>query len=157
MDSKGQATVEFALAALLLIALVFAIMDLAVMFFVNLTMQHAVREGIRSVVIGQPSLGSVIDLRAALNKKIQDSSFGFYEKNALPDHDPTVSVLAPTDVKFLQYTTHPVKDTGQPSQTIIVSLNYAWPLITPTLTPFFTNGQYTFTARATMTNEHWGK
>ena len=44
---------EFALVALLLFGILFTIIDLGIMFYVNLTMQHAVREGTRYAVTGQ--------------------------------------------------------------------------------------------------------
>jgi Flp pilus assembly protein TadG len=152
MDRKGQTTVEFALTALLLFAFLFAIIDLAVMFYVNLTMQHAVREGTRFAITGPPG-----DRRVLLTEKIREHSYGLYDKNALPQRDPTVSVLTPTSTTgFVNYTGTPIADTGRQKQIIIVSLNYAWPLLTPTLKPFFTDGRYTFTVRATMKNEPWG-
>jgi len=41
-QNKGQSMVEFALVMVLFLTVVFTIMDFAVMFFVNQTMQHAV-------------------------------------------------------------------------------------------------------------------
>jgi Flp pilus assembly protein TadG len=154
MNEKGQATVEFALTALLLFSLLFAIIDLAVMFYVNLTMQHAVREGARFAITGQ---GGTDEARKnALVFKIMSSSNGLY-KNDLNQNDPAVNVLTPSSTSgFLNYTGTPAPDsTGKPGQIIIVSLDYTWPLLTPTLKPFFTDGRYTFTVRATMKNELW--
>jgi Flp pilus assembly protein TadG len=48
--NQGQTTIEFALIAIILTGLIFLIMDLGVMLFVNLTMQYAVREGARYAV-----------------------------------------------------------------------------------------------------------
>jgi len=153
MDRKGQATVEFALTALLLFALVFAIIDLAVMFYVNLTMQSAVREGTRYAITGRK--GDSTDRRTELINQIKINSNGLYEKNALRN-DPTVSILTPKMTNnFSNYSGHPVNDTGNPDQIIIVSLTYGWPLLTPTLKPFFAGGVYKFTVRATMKNEPW--
>jgi len=155
MDEKGQALVEFALTALVLISVLFAIIDLAMMFYVNLTMQHAVREGARYIITGQTGTSS--DRRSALIQKIKDTSCGLYNKNALAEKNPTVSVLTPANVStFTNYTGNQVLDTGKPDQVIIVRLTYAWPTLTPMLNPFFTNGRYTFTASATMKNEQWG-
>jgi Flp pilus assembly protein TadG len=158
MDEKGQTTVEFALAALLLFGLLFAIIDLAVMFYVNLTMQNAVREGARFAVTGQ--MGASVDRRTALIQKIKDSSCDLYDKNGLAQKDPTVSILTPANTNttpFSNYTGQQVANTGLPDQIIIVRLTYAWPLMTPVLKPFFAGGSYTFTASATMRNEPWGQ
>lgn len=151
MNKKGQTTVEFAFAALVMLALLFAVIDLAVMFYVNLTMQHAIREGARYAITGQSG-----DRRALMLQKIKDCSFGLYDRNALADKNPRVSVLTPSSTEsFSNYTGSPVTDTGKPDEIIIVSLTYAWPLLTPTLKPFFNDGRYVFTVRTTMKNEHW--
>jgi len=71
-NDKGQAIVEFALAALIFFSLLFAIIDLCIMLYVNLTMQHAVREGARYAITGQSNLGT--DRRSALIARIRNSS-----------------------------------------------------------------------------------
>jgi Flp pilus assembly protein TadG len=155
MNKKGQATVEFAIAALLFLPLLFAIIDLAVMCYVNLTIQRAVREGARYAITGQTGSSGV--RRAEMATRIRESSVGLYDRNDFPDKDPTVSVLNPASTQiFSNYTGTPVTDTGTPNQIIIVSLAYRWPLLTPVLSPFFDGGKYTFTAKATMKNEPWG-
>lgn len=149
---RGQATLEFALAALLFFSLLFAIMDLGILFYVNLTMQHAVREGTRYAVTGRHDLG--LDRRTALIQKIKDQSMGLYDKNLYPLKDPTIKVID-TSKTFNNYTSGTVQ-TGNPGavdETIVVSLTYTWPLLTPLLKPFFKDGTYTFTARSTMKNE----
>ena len=147
--------VEFALTVVVLFTLLFAIIDLSLMLYVNLTMQHAVREGARYAVVGQPDTdpkkGDV--RRVAMERKISDSSNGLYIAKNIKE-GPTVSVLTS---RFNNYTTNQVKDTGAPNDIIVVSLTYAWPLMTPLLYPFFTDGNYTFTVRSTMKNEPWGQ
>lgn len=153
---RGQATVEFALAALVFFSLLFAVMDLGILFYVNLTMQHAVREGTRYAVTGRHDLdpGGGVDRRAALIQKIKNQSMGLYDKNLYPRKDPTIKVID-TSKTFNNYTSG-ILQTGNPGkvdETIVVSLTYTWPLLTPLLKPFFKNGKYTFTARSTMKNE----
>lgn len=157
MDVKGQTTVEFALTAVVLLSVLFAIIDLAMMFYVNLTMQNAVREGARYAITGQ--MGTSVDRRTAMIQKIKECSCDLYNKNALAQKDPTVSILTPANTNptpFYNYTGQQVSNTGSPDQIITVRLTYAWPLMTPVLKPFFTGGSYTFTASATMKNELWG-
>ena len=146
MNRKGQSTIEFALTALLLLTILLSVAELAMMFYVNLTMQHAVRQGTRLAITGPPG-----DRRSQLVQRIKDSSNGLYDKNALPRKDPTVSVLTPTK----GFDNYSVAETGKPGDIIIVSLTYAWPLLTPALKPAFSDGRYTFTVRATMRNELW--
>lgn len=152
MNRKGQTTVEFAFTVVILLTLLFAILDFAVMFFVNLTMQHAVREGARYGITGQGKDGQ---RRMELEKRIQDASFGLYKKS-----DPPVRLMMyaiePGDIKdaFSNYTGKPVADTGKSDQIMMVTLTYSWRVLTPVLKPFFTGGKYTFTVRTTMKNEN---
>jgi Flp pilus assembly protein TadG len=152
INKNGQALVEFALVVLLLFGILFTIMDLGIMFYVNLTMQHAVREGLRYAVTGRSDLGA--DRRSALIQKIKNSSNGLYDKNLHVPKDPQINVINPSHVTFSNYTGTPTTgNPGNPTQTIVVSLTYTWPLLTPILKRFFTGGQYTFTVKSTMTNE----
>lgn len=158
MSIKGQTTVEFALVATALLTLLFAALDLAVMFYVQLTMQRAVREGARYAITGQAT-GSAG--KEELNRVVKDASNGLYDQNAeaLKDpalKEPRVNRLNPAaTAAYNNYTGSPVADTGAPDDIIIVSLTYSWPLLTPMVQPFFHDGKYTFTARATMKNEPW--
>jgi Flp pilus assembly protein TadG len=158
MNRNGQATVEFACVAFALLWIFCAIIDLSAMFFVHMTMQHAVREGARSAVVGTDTCpDGGVKRRENLTQKIKDSSSGFYRDENIVGDGPTVSVLTATSSKFTNYTTNLVSDTGQPDDIIVVSLTYSWPLITPVLNPIFPDRKYKFTVRATMKNEPWGQ
>lgn len=152
-NNKGQTIVEFALAAILLLGVLFLILDLAMLFWVNMTMQHAVREGARYAVTGRSDLGA--DRRSALIAKIRDQSMGLYDRNLNVPKDPTIKVITPSNVGFQNYTggTTQTGNPGQAGDTIVVSLTYKWKVITPFLKPVFPDGIYTFTVRATMKNE----
>lgn len=151
MNKKGQATLEFALTALVLFTFLFAFLDLSILFYVTLRMQSAVREGVRQVVIG-PSRGNG-DLRSALRDTIKSYAGNLYDKNANDVKDPAVVVRDQRN--FANYSGSTVSDTGSASQIIMVRLTYSWPLLTPILRPFFPGGRYTFTVRTTMRNEPW--
>ena len=152
MDRKGQALVEFAMALLVFLPLLLAVIELGIMFYVNLTMQHAVREGTRYAVTGQSKPGS--DRMLSLIRVISDSSNGLYDKNLHDPKDPVVSVVSPTQVTFNNFTGTPTTGTpGAANDIIVVRLDYSWALLTPVLKPFFSDGKYTFTVRSTMKNE----
>lgn len=153
--NQGQTTVEFALAAILFFGFLFIIFDVAMLFYVNLTMQHAVREGTRYAVTGRSDLGA--DRRDALIRKIKDQSFGLYDRNLHVPRDPTIKVITPANVTFANYTggTTQVGNPGGKGETIVVSLTYSWRVITPFLKPAFPNGVYTFTVKSTMKNEEF--
>lgn len=164
IDNSGQATVEFALVAVLFLGMLFAVIDIGAMLFVNLTMQHAVREGTRYAITGRTDLGT--DRRSALVQKIIDSSFGLYDKNTSP-HDqpgsngynnPDIRVIQPGNVTFTTYSGTRTTTTGQPGQIVVVSLAYSWPLMTPIKGMFsvlsnnpnwFANNKYSFSVKAT--------
>lgn len=151
-DDKGQVLVEFALVTFVLLSVIFAIVDLAFMFYVNLTMQHAVREGSRYAVTGQSDAGS--DRTSSVIKRIRDNSNGLYDKNLHSPKDPQFSVITPSQVSFTNYSGTPTNGTpGTSNDIVVVSLTYTGKLLTPLLKPFFPDGQYTFTVRSTMRNE----
>lgn len=162
-NMNGQAIVEFALVAMVFFVMLFAIMDLAIMLYVNLTMQHAVREGTRLAITGQPgSTATGAQRWDAMKQKIKDSSMGLYDKNLNGQKDPVVSILphdapasSPVYANFTGTRATATDPTGKPDDIILVKLTYSWRLITPVLRPFFPNGIYTFTVKSTMKNEHY--
>jgi Flp pilus assembly protein TadG len=152
IKNKGQTTVEFALVSMLFFCLLLAIIDLGILFYVNLTMQHAVRSGTRYAVTGQSGLGT--DRRSALIQAIKNNSVGLYDKNLHVPKDPVISVITPGAISFTNYSGTPATgDPGKPNDIVVVRLTYTWPLTTPLLKPFFPGGKYTFTVKSTMKNE----
>ena len=173
---KGTVTIEFALIAFLLFVLLFWIMDLGIMFYVNLTMQSAVRDGARYSVLGASNLDPILTSpvctpgpsynaalcqptqRAAVIQKIRQQSLGYYDKyctSTTPPLSPVFSYLAqPTDTTP---TVIPQNATilGSPDQIIIISVTCNWPVLTPLMKQalYRTNGIYIFTVKATMKNE----
>lgn len=139
--------VEFALVAVLFFMTLFTIMDFAMMFFVNQTMQHAVRSGARDAVV------SPLWTCDAIIPAIRAQSMGFYDKNANASKDPVISRQTLGAWGNVNGTPISGSACGTPQQPMTVSLTYSWPLMTPFLRPFFTNGMYTFTVKATVVNE----
>jgi Flp pilus assembly protein TadG len=148
LRERGVAVVEFAFAAILFFTVLFAIVDFSYLFFANLTMQHAVREGARYAVTGQSGLdptpqGTAQDRCDAAVQRIREQSMGLYDRMT-----PTVvfkTVNADGSIT-------PVACTSA-NQIIVISVTCDLPLLTSFLQPFFANGKYTFTAGATMKNE----
>ena len=148
--------VEFALVAPLLFFLIFVIIELGILFWVNLTMQYAVREGARYAITGQSNLdpATVNQQRyLAVIQKIKDSSMGMYTKV-----NPTISVngtsMAPAAYGNTMF--------GAPGDIVVLKLDCTWPVVTPAwrlmalLNPGAQSspaGQYAFSVAATMRNE----
>ncbi len=146
-ERRGQTIVEFALVVPIIFLLLFGLIDLGIMFYVNLTMQNAVRQGARTSVVGSSSGGPT--QRAALIQTIRDSSNGLYDKG---QPRLTTYIVTPGSSTFSNFTGANIGGSGQ---IVMVRLDYTWPLLTHILSPFFTNDEYSFTVKATMRNEQF--
>jgi len=183
-NKRGAAAVEFAIAGLLFFFILFSIVDWALLSFINLTMQHAVREGTRYAITGQqnleyetydsatPETRWLADSRFnAMVEKIHSQSMGFFESVLDPGQDIVVTDVGGGDIKGdfgydanndgdyddtgLGETTWQAYYPGDPSQIIVVTLNCTWKLLTPFISSFFTNGEYNFTVASTMRTEQF--
>lgn len=148
---KGAATVEFALTAMVFFIVFFSIIDFSWLFWGNLSMQHAVREGARYAVTGQSGLdptpqGTAQDRCDAAVQEMKLQSFGFYDRVS-----PVVTFKTVNDDGTL--TTVPSNSCANANQIIVISVAGTLPLLTPFISPFFTNGSYAFTVGTTMRNE----
>lgn len=157
--------VEFALLAPLYFFLLFIIIELGILFWVNLTMQYAVREGARYAITGQSNLdpAAVNQQRyLAIIQKIKDSSMGLYARV-----NPTIVVSEVVNGVLQAPTTY---DPNAPNNNIfgaadkimVLQLNCSWPVATPAWrlmallnpsTQTSSPGQYAFSVAATMRNE----
>jgi TadE-like protein len=147
---RGASAVEFAIVAPLLFFLLFAIVDLCALFWVNLTMQYAVREGARYAITGRSDLDPTPvpgpagrQRHFAVLEAIKASSMGLYDRV-----DARVNGVRHGDAQGWR------KDMfGTSGQVFVLRLDCSWPLMTPILRPFFADGKYRFTVAATMRNE----
>jgi len=150
-NTKGQTMVEFALIGILLLGLVFAVVDFGTMLYVNLTLQHAVREGARYAITGS-SDGSCGTVRSCAMAKIKSSSIGLCDKNTC-----TITFYSLQSGSPVELPTDPSDPgssvIGGSKELIAIKVAYSWPLLTPIVKPFFPNGKYNFTVGATMRNE----
>ena len=142
----GASTVEFAIIAPLLFFLLMAIVEICGLFWVNLTMQYAVREGARYAVTGlsdlDPNPSNDRRYRAVI-ESIRENSMGLFDKvepriNNISYADPN----AYNDDMF-----------GKAGEIFVLRIDCSWPLMTPLLSPFFTDGKYQFSVATTMRNE----
>lgn len=156
---RGVAAVGFALVAPILFLLLFGIIDLALMFWVNLTMQYAVREGARYSVTGQNDLDpnpvtAAQQRYIAVIEKIKLSSMGMYDQL-----NPGITVTNygndGSNARIVNYDPAAPSSTifGGPGDIIVLQLNNCtWTRLT-VLAPLFRDGKYTFNVAATMRNE----
>lgn len=144
---RGASAVEFAIVAPLLFFLIFAVIDLCVLFWVNITMQYAVREGTRYAITGRSDLGPQDNPQRhlAVIEKIRESSMGLFDRVS-----PQINGIGhgtPERYNAGMF--------GTPGQISVVRLEGTWPLMTPLLQPFFEDGKYKFSVAATMRNEEY--
>jgi Flp pilus assembly protein TadG len=152
-QEKGQTTVEFALVAILFLTLLMTIIDFAIMFYVNQTIQHAVRDGARYSVAKRSETG--LSLRDSMEAKIKQQSMGLFDKNAYVPNTISIYTLPPLDTiqSAATYTGATTTGTGDAQALISVEYTYSWPLMTPMLQSYFPNGRYTFTVKTYVINE----
>jgi hypothetical protein len=145
---RGASVVEFALILPLLLLLLMAIVELGVLFWVNMTMQHAVREGARYAITGRkdldPNENEEERLRSnAILEKIRVSSLGLYDSVVI---EP-VTITDPAGTELTGF--------GGPGQIVVINLDCSWPLLTPLVRPFFDEGTYNFKVSSAMRNENF--
>jgi Flp pilus assembly protein TadG len=140
----GAAVVEFALIAGVFFLLIISIVELGVMFWVNLTMQYAVREGARYAITGQSTLKPT--QWESVIKTMQDNSMGQWDAVS-PAIDVTLNPGA-------SQTKPPYGADmfGKRGDLVVLQLNCTWPLFTPMMKAFFSGGNYKFSVAATMRN-----
>lgn len=149
---RGSAIVEFALVAPLFFFLMMAIMEMGILFWVNLSMQHAIREGARYAITGQSNLDSNQNpqrYRAVL-QAIEAASMGIYDQI-----NPILST-AINGGAFQSYGNPSLYTPGMfggPGDIVVLRLDCTWPILTPLVKPFFPAGKYDFSVAATMRNE----
>jgi hypothetical protein len=94
-NRRGSAAVEAALVMLPFFAMLYAIIDYSVVFFIQGTFKHAAREGVR-FAITQRGLGSMTPSQS-IKKVVQDHSMGFLSGS---------SGLEKISIRFYNPTTH---------------------------------------------------
>ena len=153
MKHKGAALVEFALVILFFFTITMAIIDFGYLFWVNLTMQHAVREGTRLAVVGRQLPNPDVPLELlnrcdSAKNKIQESSMGLYDKLST-----TLSFSTVDDSG--NYIAIPIGSCWAAGQIIMIRASCSAPTLTPFIQPFFTGGTYKFSVSTTMKNENF--
>lgn len=146
----GATVVEMAIIMPLLLLLLIGIVELSIMFFVNQTMQYAVREGGRYAITGQtdadPSTSTKLRYRAVV-ERMRTSSLGMLDK--------VCPVIVTNNVTYTDSSSYNAAMFGQAGDILVIKLNCAWPMATPVMRPFFKNGKFNFVVAVTMLNENY--
>jgi Flp pilus assembly protein TadG len=140
-STEGTSILELALIVPIFLLLLFATVDFAHLFWVELTLQNAIRQAGRYAITGNhppdPNHpGQHLSRVASIIQVAQQTALGL-------------------DVSSIQISslTGGSGSAGEPGDTVTVSLTTNLHLITPIVAKFFRNGVYTFTVSLTMKNE----
>jgi Flp pilus assembly protein TadG len=138
---------EFALALPVFFLLIFTVMDFGRMFFVQEDIEQAVLAGARYASTGthqagtNPATGQPYSRVQSIQDYIQQQA--------------SVPITMGASLSSIQVSSvnGGVGSAGGPQDLETISLTTTLPLMTPFVSRFFPNGQYTFTASATIKNE----
>jgi Flp pilus assembly protein TadG len=154
----GAAAVEFALVVLPLIMLIFAILELALVFWLSALMDDAVNTAARKIKTGQVSAsteaaatafkGVICDevklLASDCTTNLAVDVRTFATLNAIDSSPPMINgVVDPAAMTFVP---------GGPSDVVLVRAYYRWPIFTPGLTMAMGSTRL-ITATTTFRNE----
>ncbi len=136
---KGQALVETALTFTIFMLLVFGVLDFARMFYVHLTMQHALRVAGRYAATGNHltnAQGTTLSRTNSIIQVAQNAAMG------LP-------------LTTIQFTSQSFgnNSAGGPCDTVTLALGCNVQLLTPLISRIFSNGVYRFNTSTTYRNE----
>ena len=137
---RGTSLVEAAFVIPLLLLLTFSMVDFGVLFYAYLALENGVSQASRYGVTGNQGGGLS-----------REQSI----KQAMRQATPTLTI---DDGAFKFSHLRPGQGTwdagiGGPNDIDKVTVNYSWPLMTPLMRPFFTNGRATLTVESAMKNE----
>jgi Flp pilus assembly protein TadG len=145
---SGSAAVEMAIIAPVALLLLVGIIEFSIVFFMTLTMQFAVREGVRYGITGRvdkdPATANQQRYLAVV-QAIKDNSMGMYDSLS-----PVISVNGTTYATANAYSASMF---GGPEDIVVLRIDCTWNVSTPLIAAFFSGGKYKFAVAATMRNE----
>jgi len=136
---QGQSLVETALTFTIFMLLVFGVLDFARLFYVQLTMQHALRVAGRYAATGNhltSAQGSTMSRTNSILQVAQNAAMG----------------LPLTTIQFTSQS-FGSGSAGGPCDTVTMAFGCNVQLLTPLISRFFSNGVYRFNASMTYRNE----
>ncbi len=177
LDEAGAGTLEFALAAPILITILSGILEFGMILFVTMLMEGSLREASRFGITGtsppgvsraeqivqimNENLMGLVDLDTADVTQTVYPSFGdVNEPEPFSDSAPANGVYDPGE-PFTDVNGNGAWDAdmgaaglGGPGDVVIYSVEYDWPLLTPILSPIMgQNGLFRLRASTAVRNE----
>jgi Flp pilus assembly protein TadG len=140
-DAKGANLIEAAIITPLILLVTFAIIDFGAIFYIWLALQNGVGQAARFGVTGNtmPSMSREASVRRAL----QDNT----PTLTIPDGNITFANMPVGGSTWINGSLGVEGAVGK------VTVTYTWTVLTPLVSVFFTGGQVTLSAEASMTSE----
>jgi Flp pilus assembly protein TadG len=162
-QQDGAAAVEFALVAALFLALIFAIMETALVFFAGQTLEAAASDSARLIMTGQAQAGGY-DNASGFKEKVCANASSLFDCNKIQvqvkkytnfgsysESDPvTDGRLDPTKIGY---------DSSAAGDIVVVTLYYEWPVYVSLLSNNLSNldgNNRLLVATAVFRNEPFG-
>jgi Flp pilus assembly protein TadG len=146
-SAGGQSAVEFALIVPIFLLLVFGVMDFGRMLFVQENVQQAINLGARYASTGIHQSGTNPQTNQPYTRT---TSIGDY---ILQQASVSTSMGATLAAVQISSVLGGVSNAGGPQDLETVSVTTTVPVMTPVISSFFPNRQFTFTSTATIKNE----
>lgn len=152
-QQDGAELVEFSLFAVFFFTIMLSIVDIAILGWVNLTMQHAVREGVRYAITHDSSLDPTEPQDP--DTYVQQRQLAIVERIRKSSMNLSDTLITSIDVNGTELNSEvQAGDFGNSGDIIEIRFNCEWPLLTPFMKPIFPDGIYSFSVGTTMRNEH---
>jgi Flp pilus assembly protein TadG len=157
-QQDGAAAVEFGLVAAPFLALLFAIMETALIFFSGQTLETALADSSRLIMTGQAQSQSLTQatFKNAVCAKIYglfDCQNGLYvDVRTLTSFDATVPPPLDANGNFVPMQYSP----GGPGDIVVVRLFYQWPVYVSLLDKMGSGGKRLLVSTAAFRNEPYG-
>jgi Flp pilus assembly protein TadG len=143
----GQSSAEFALSLPVFFILICGVMDFGRMFFVQENIQQAIEAGARYASTGNHQSG-INSRTGQAYTRVQSIDDYIAQQASIP---MTMGAqLGSVQISSVQ---GGAASPGGPEDIETISVTTTVPLMTPIISHFFPNGQYMFTASATIKNE----
>jgi Flp pilus assembly protein TadG len=137
-DSGGANLLEAAIITPLLLLVTFGIVDFSALLYVHLALQNGVTQASRFGVTG--NVTGALSRQASIMQAMRTST----PTLTLSDAAFTFSHLSGGNW---------VSGAGAPGDIEKVAVDYNWQIMTPLISPFFTNGQINFHVESSMKDE----
>lgn len=166
-DKRGVAAVEFAMIAAPFFFLIFALLEVCLLFIMSTVMEHAIQESSRMIRTGQAQQDASFD-EVAFRQSICDQLFGMMDCDSSKLHIDVQSIsnfsgtntASPLDEDGNFDDAQMGYNPGTPNSVVAVRVFYEWDLITPIISAPLKNmagNKHLISSTTVFRNEPYGQ